>query len=319
MLYVYGSLKENMQGYHALGHLMNDGLVMKVKPRMMTSIAIDPNDRPQPPGVQGGPEADAYASAAVTEGYGKLLHTVEQTTGLFGDAGSVGFFAKMGTSCLTNKFRVTFYENLLVFQEEQKILCYPATFKKEVVPKYKLSACEFHKGPGSGPKRSCLCVKIQTAPCTPASRPDRHRPSPLRCATVATQASAHPLALCISTRSALLPLTRLAFVIGIILTSIGAAFGDDLGAGAKALLALGVILIIIGFVLYMIIIFSSIYTVDLILKTPPTRGGFKLLNAWLKLWTKLPVVGGFYAFINRLLAQAVDPPVVQSHPASITC
>merc|ERR1719146_34323 len=41
LLYVYGSLNENMHGYHSLSHLIDDSLVAKVKPRMMTAIGID--------------------------------------------------------------------------------------------------------------------------------------------------------------------------------------------------------------------------------------------------------------------------------------
>ena len=115
-----------------LAHLINDALITKVKPRMMNSIHVNANERPPPPGVQGGKDADAAASCSA--GYGRLLYVMEQETGLCGSEGDVGPFAKLGTTCLSEKVRASFYENLLVIQEEQKILCYPKHSRSKSFP-----------------------------------------------------------------------------------------------------------------------------------------------------------------------------------------
>merc|ERR1712124_184350 len=47
---------------------------------------------------------------------------------------------------IKNVVRACFCEQLLVVQNEQKILCYPMSFEKFVVPKYKIASVNFRKG-----------------------------------------------------------------------------------------------------------------------------------------------------------------------------
>ena len=54
--------------------------------------------------------------------------------------------SSLGTTCQRATVCATFCENLLVLQEERKILCYPLTFEKRVIPKYLVAACQFRKG-----------------------------------------------------------------------------------------------------------------------------------------------------------------------------
>jgi len=153
LLYVYGSLSSNMPGYHALSHLVDDALVSKVKPRMMTAIQIDasamPNSDLKPPD---GGKPQRRGSHSNNPGFGKQLYVLEQQTGLFGDAGGVG--AKFAP--IKNNIRACFCENLLVVQNETKILCYPWAYEKFVVPKYKLASCNFRKG---GSKATLIIAK----------------------------------------------------------------------------------------------------------------------------------------------------------------
>jgi len=144
LLYVYGSLNENMSGYHSLSHLIDDSLVAKVKPRMMTSIGIDAEAMPDSgilePSLDG--NKSRRASHSNNTGFGKQLYVLEQEAGLFGEAG--GPCKQLAP--IKNVVRACFCEQLLVVQNEQKILCYPQSFEKFVVPKYKLVSVNFRKG-----------------------------------------------------------------------------------------------------------------------------------------------------------------------------
>ena len=144
LLYVYGSLNENMHGYHSLSHLIDDALVTKVKPRMMTSISIDaaamPDSGFEEPNWDGKQRGGAHAIN--NTGFGKQLYAIEQEAGLFGEAG--GVCRKVAP--IKNIVRACFCEHLLVVQNERKILCYPLSFEKFVVPKYKIASVNFRKG-----------------------------------------------------------------------------------------------------------------------------------------------------------------------------
>ena len=143
MMYVYGALSYNMPGYHALAHLIDDNLVKKVQPRLMSGIQIDADQMPAPP-----PEpslASNLTDAHQAKGYGKQLYSIAHTFGLFG-ADEASTLSKLGTCCVENTARTVFCENLLVMGSEKRILCYPTTYEKLIVPKYRLAKCKFHKG-----------------------------------------------------------------------------------------------------------------------------------------------------------------------------
>ena len=144
LLYVYGSLNENMHGYHSLSHLIDDSLVAKVKPRMMTSIGIDAEALPDS-GIlepKDGGNKSRRASHSNNTGFGKQMYILEQEAGLFGEAG--GPCKQLAP--IKNVVRACFCEQLLVVQNEYKILCYPRSFEKFVVPKYKIASVNFRKG-----------------------------------------------------------------------------------------------------------------------------------------------------------------------------
>jgi uncharacterized membrane protein YeaQ/YmgE (transglycosylase-associated protein family) len=144
LLYVYGSLNENMHGYHSLSHLIDDSLVAKVKPRMMTSIGIDAEALPDS-GIlepKDGGNKSRRASHSNNTGFGKQMYILEQEAGLFGEAGG----PCKQIAPIKNVVKACFCEQLLVVQNEQKILCYPRGFEKFVVPKYKIASVNFRKG-----------------------------------------------------------------------------------------------------------------------------------------------------------------------------
>ena len=143
LLYVYGALNSNMAGYHSLSHLIDDSLVAKVKPRMMTSIQIDAEALPDSGlNVPGGGGKERRGSHSNNQGFGKQLYVLEQEAGLFGEAG--GPCSKIAP--VKSVVRACFCEHLLVVQNERKILCYPLSFEKFVIPKYKLASVNFRKG-----------------------------------------------------------------------------------------------------------------------------------------------------------------------------
>jgi len=72
-------------------------------------------------------------------GFGQQPYVLEQEAGLFGEAG--GPCSKIAP--VKSVVRACF---LLVVQNERKILCYPLSFEKFVVPKYKLASVNFRKG-----------------------------------------------------------------------------------------------------------------------------------------------------------------------------
>ena len=144
LLYVYGSLNENMHGYHSLSHLIDDSLVAKVKPRNMTSIGIDAEKMPESGLLEpkDGGTKSRRASHSNNTGFGKQMYILEQEAGLFGEAG--GPCKQLAP--IKNVVKACFCEQLLVVQNEQKILCYPRSFEKFVVPKYKIASVNFRKG-----------------------------------------------------------------------------------------------------------------------------------------------------------------------------
>ena len=144
LLYVYGSLNENMHGYHSLSHLIDDSLVAKVKPRMMTAIGITAEAMPESGLLEpkDGGNKSRRASHSNNTGFGKQMYILEQEAGLFGEAG--GPCKQLAP--IKNVVRACFCEQLLVVQNEQKILCYPRGFEKFVVPKYKIASVNFRKG-----------------------------------------------------------------------------------------------------------------------------------------------------------------------------
>ena len=144
LLYVYGSLNENMHGYHSLSHLIDDSLVAKVKPRMMTSIGIDAEAMPDSGIIEptDGGNKSRRASHSNNTGFGKQMYVLEQEAGLFGEAGG----PCKQIAPIKNVVKACFCEQLLVVQNEQKILCYPRGFEKFVVPKYKIASVNFRKG-----------------------------------------------------------------------------------------------------------------------------------------------------------------------------
>ena len=141
MLYVYGALHHNMPGYHALAHLVGDNLVSKVQPRLMSSIQIDAEQlpAPAPEPLSGVRESHDFKN----KGYGKQLYSLEHTHGPFGNDGFVG---SCGTCLMSTTARHVFCENLLVFGKEHRVLCYPTTYEKMIIPKYRIAKCEFRRG-----------------------------------------------------------------------------------------------------------------------------------------------------------------------------
>ena len=144
LLYVYGSLNENMHGYHSLSHLIDDSLVAKVKPRMMTAIGISAEAMPESGLLEptDGGNKSRRASHSNNTGFGKQMYILEQEAGLFGEAGG----PCKQIAPIKNVVKACFCEQLLVVQNEQKILCYPRGFEKFVVPKYKIASVNFRKG-----------------------------------------------------------------------------------------------------------------------------------------------------------------------------
>ena len=141
---MYGSLNENMHGYHSLSHLIDDSLVAKVKPRMMTAIGISAEAMPESGLLEptDGGNKSRRASHSNNTGFGKQMYILEQEAGLFGEAG--GPCKQLAP--IKNVVKACFCEQLLVVQNEQKILCYPRSFEKFVVPKYKIASVNFRKG-----------------------------------------------------------------------------------------------------------------------------------------------------------------------------
>lgn len=47
---------------------------------------------------------------------------------------------------MKNTVRAVFCENVLIVCNEQKLMCYPMTYTKVVIPKYKITGCDFRQG-----------------------------------------------------------------------------------------------------------------------------------------------------------------------------
>ena len=142
LLYVYGCVTEGMAGFHALSHLVDDNLVCKVQPLEMTAISIADDKLPSSNLIS--IDEKRKSTHATNQGYGKQLYVVEQATGIFGEEGSI--FYKLGSSISKTTTRAVFCENLIVLQVEKKLLCYPMTYEKLIIPKYRVANVEFNKG-----------------------------------------------------------------------------------------------------------------------------------------------------------------------------
>jgi hypothetical protein len=131
-----------MSGYHALSHLVDDNLVHKVQPLEMSAVSVAPDKLPSSNIIP--VENKRKSTHAKNQGYGTQLYVVEQATGLFGEEGSV--FYKLGSGISKTTTRAVFCENLIVLQVEKKLLCYPMTYEKLIIPKYRVANVEFNKG-----------------------------------------------------------------------------------------------------------------------------------------------------------------------------
>jgi len=226
LLYVYGSLNENMHGYHSLSHLIDDSLVAKVKPRNMTSIGIDAEKMPESGLLEpkDGGTKSRRASHSNNTGFGKQMYILEQEAGLFGEAG--GPCKQLAP--IKNVVKACFCEQLLVVQNEQKILCYPRSFEKFVVPKYKIASVNFRKGGAYS-----------------------------------------------------------TLFLGQILDVLGFVF-EFLGAtqDSTALIAVGIILLVLGTAVVIFTLCKSVYSVDLIMQKKPVPKGERLDQMFLRSLTQ---------------------------------
>jgi hypothetical protein len=122
--YCYGGLGKNMDEMHLLHHLIHDDITQVVKPDAFDDIS------------------DKSA----------LLSSAGDASGMGGEISSAKFGApvfklvsEVTGSVYQNKTNVSFFDQVVVFQEEKKILCWPMWFSQRVVPKYKFKSFNVSK------------------------------------------------------------------------------------------------------------------------------------------------------------------------------
>ena len=120
--FCYGSLANNMDQMHTLHHMIHDDLTCIVQPENLADISetdtLMLNGHVPPPP----PSFEMVAGKIQSTKFGKSRYElISETTG----------------SVLTSHTRINFYDQVVVFQEEKKILCWPMWFSQRVVPKYK--------------------------------------------------------------------------------------------------------------------------------------------------------------------------------------
>jgi hypothetical protein len=124
--YCYGGLGRNMDEMHLLHHLIHDDITEVVRPDAFDDISDKSSLIPAAVGGGSGNDGRDISSAKFGSPVFKL--TSEVTGSVF-----------------QNKTNVSFFDQVVVFQEEKQILCWPNWFNQRVVPKYKFKSFNVSK------------------------------------------------------------------------------------------------------------------------------------------------------------------------------
>jgi hypothetical protein len=126
--YCYGSLGRNMDEMHLLHHLIHDDITQVVRPDAFDDITDKSSLIPNAVEAGGGSGNDGRDISSAKFG-SPVFKLTSEVTG----------------SILASKTNVAFFDQVVVFQEEKQILCWPMWFNQRVVPKYKFKSFNISK------------------------------------------------------------------------------------------------------------------------------------------------------------------------------
>ena len=126
--YCYGSLGRNMDEMHLLHHLIHDDITEVVRPDAFDDITDKSSLIPAAIEAGGGSGNDGRDISSAKFGSPVFKLTSEVTGAVF-----------------QQKTNVSFFDQVVVFQAEKQILCWPNWFNQRVVPKYKFKSFNVSK------------------------------------------------------------------------------------------------------------------------------------------------------------------------------
>jgi len=133
MDYVFGAMTSDMDEMHLLHHLITADLSHSVKPKSLSDVHT--GGAREALSVPDYGHADAESTE--TEELVTSLASINSTK--FGKV-LLKLASNVAGSVYKERTVVTFYEQVVVFQEERQLLCWPMWFTQYTVPKYKFSS-----------------------------------------------------------------------------------------------------------------------------------------------------------------------------------
>lgn len=142
--YVYGGLSSDMTDMHLMHHLITADLSHAVRPKVLGDLhkpdyirkplaVPDYSDEENGIKAEGEEEAEALVTSLTLISATKLGQILLKVA------------SKVSASVYSERTIVTFFEQVVLFQEERQLLCFPMWFSQFVVPKYKFSSMTTEK------------------------------------------------------------------------------------------------------------------------------------------------------------------------------
>ena len=135
MDYVFGSLTADMTEMHLMHHLISADLSYAVKPKKLSDLH-NPEDANR---VLDVPQYDDSGENEKTETEELVTTLTNIHSTKFGKV-LYKLASAVEGSIYKERTIVTFYEQVVLFQEERQLLCWPMWFRQYTVPKYKFNS-----------------------------------------------------------------------------------------------------------------------------------------------------------------------------------
>jgi hypothetical protein len=137
--YVFGSLSADMNDMHLMNHLIVADLSHAVKPKQLSDLHKPEHARkalaaPDYSAEENGGKAEGEEEGEALVTSLTLISSIKLGAILFKLA------SKVSGIVYTERTIITFFEQVVLFQEERQFLCFPMWFSQYAVPKYKFAS-----------------------------------------------------------------------------------------------------------------------------------------------------------------------------------
>jgi len=143
--FVYGTLSQNMNEMHLTHHLIHDDITTVLQPKKLVDIQNCDDRTPEEAvavanfnelqAIQNPSSISVSFKQVCSNEFGRLLYRLESQAGA-----SIKDFG-----VYTEKNIVLFYDQVAIFQVEKRIMCWPAWYTQDVVPKYQFKSMNIAK------------------------------------------------------------------------------------------------------------------------------------------------------------------------------